>query len=248
MKTIDFSYFIERYNAGEMNETEKLWFEKELEGNRDLRDEVVLRKSTDRVLEDMDSMILRNKLRDIEKKRSERISVPHSGKNLIFRNAAVFAGFLMIASYFIFNGNSLSDDEIFNRYYKSYEITTASRSAEGITNSDYIMAMEYYNVHDYRNAALYFNKVLINDPKYIESTMLKGVSNFEGKNYPEAQISFSEVIEDNNNLFIEDARWYLALCHIKTNDMDKAVNQLKLIGKSESIYSRDARKILRRIK
>ena len=33
MKTIDFSYFIERYNAGEMNDDEKQWFRKELEGN-----------------------------------------------------------------------------------------------------------------------------------------------------------------------------------------------------------------------
>ena len=37
MKTIDFSYFIERYNAGEMSESEKQWFLKELEGNEKLR-------------------------------------------------------------------------------------------------------------------------------------------------------------------------------------------------------------------
>ena len=30
MKTIDFSYFIERYNAGEMSEAEKLWFRRKL--------------------------------------------------------------------------------------------------------------------------------------------------------------------------------------------------------------------------
>ncbi len=50
MKTIDFSYFIERYNAGEMNEAEKTWFQKELEENEKLRDEVDLRKKTDMVL------------------------------------------------------------------------------------------------------------------------------------------------------------------------------------------------------
>ena len=37
MKTIDFSYFIERYNAGEMSDAEKLWFEKELEGDKNLQ-------------------------------------------------------------------------------------------------------------------------------------------------------------------------------------------------------------------
>ena len=34
MKTIDFSYFIERYNAGEMSDAEKEWFQKELKGMR----------------------------------------------------------------------------------------------------------------------------------------------------------------------------------------------------------------------
>jgi hypothetical protein len=37
MKTIDFSYFIERYNAGEMSSDEEQWFNKELIGNDMLR-------------------------------------------------------------------------------------------------------------------------------------------------------------------------------------------------------------------
>ena len=44
MKTIDFSHFIEKYIAGEMGEDERNWFEKELEGNDNLRNEVDLRK------------------------------------------------------------------------------------------------------------------------------------------------------------------------------------------------------------
>ena len=54
MKTIDFSYFIERYNAGEMSEAEKQWFQKELEGNENLRKEVYLRKNTDKVLKNQE--------------------------------------------------------------------------------------------------------------------------------------------------------------------------------------------------
>jgi hypothetical protein len=37
MKTIDFSYFIESFNAGEMNQAEKVWFLKELNGNESLQ-------------------------------------------------------------------------------------------------------------------------------------------------------------------------------------------------------------------
>jgi hypothetical protein len=71
MKTIDFSYFIERYNAGEMSESEKQWFLKELEGNEKLRNEVNLRKRTDEILKNQNVMSLRNKLSEIENRRKE---------------------------------------------------------------------------------------------------------------------------------------------------------------------------------
>jgi len=57
MKTIDFSYFIERYNAGEMDDAEKQWFTKELNDNEKLRKEVELRRTTDTILKNQDLMI-----------------------------------------------------------------------------------------------------------------------------------------------------------------------------------------------
>ena len=59
MKTIDFSHFIERYIAGEMGEDEREWFEKELEGNENLRTEVNLRKKTDQVLKNQNVISLK---------------------------------------------------------------------------------------------------------------------------------------------------------------------------------------------
>jgi hypothetical protein len=46
---------------------------------------------------------------------------------------------------------------------------------------------------------------------------------------------------------MEDAEWYLALCYVRTNDMKKASDELKVIKNSRSIYSKNAAKILRQI-
>jgi tetratricopeptide (TPR) repeat protein len=248
MKTIDFSYFIERYNAGEMNEAEKTWFQKELDGNAKLREEVVLRKKADLALKSYDSILLRNKLTEIEKRRAEKVPVKHQKKHVTLRYAALVTGLIIISSILYFNSRNLSKDEIISRYYKPYEGISTSRSQQYVNNTDYSIALEYYNVHDYRNAALYFSKVLSSDPKYMESVMHYGVSNYEVKNYPEAKKSFIKVIDNNDNLFIEDAQWYLALCYIQTEELKKAADQLTLIKKSESIYRKDAGKILRRMK
>jgi tetratricopeptide (TPR) repeat protein len=248
MKTIDFSYFIERYNAGEMNEAERAWFEKELISNPDLRNEVELRRHTDKILENQTIIQLRNKLALIESSRSVPDPVSHPSKRLTMKYAAIIAGLILIGSLVILSRKPLSGDEVLAKVYTPYEVTESSRSIQAASNSDYTKAIEYYNVHDYRNAAMYFSKVIENDPRNMELTMLYGVSNFEESNYPEAERSFKKVSENDNSLYVEDAEWYLALCYLKTDEKAKAVDQFTSIKNSGGIYRKNARKILRRIK
>lgn len=249
MKTIDFSYFIERYNAGEMDEAEKEWFRKELEGNEKLRREVELRNRTDLILKDRDIMNLRNKLNVIEKQRKERLPEAKPKKPFNIRYAAAIASLVILGSIALLSRGKPDSDEIISRYYKPYEVATISRSANMATNSDnFRLAVEYYNVKDYRNAAIFFSKVLEDNPGDMHTELLNGISNFETQNYPEASGSFSKVIEDNNNFYIDHAQWYLALCYLKTGETGKAVSQLATIEDSRTIYRKEAKKILRYLK
>jgi hypothetical protein len=248
MKTIDFSYFIEKFNAGEMDDAEKQWFQKELKGNSNLRDEVKLREKTEMVLTDYSSLQLRNKLRVIEKQRAEAVPSRNRRRQSPIRYAAVITAFILLGSLLLFSGKNLTADEILDRFHKPYEGIAASRSAESITDDNYKAALDYYSIHDYSTAALFFNKVLEKNPGDMESTMLYGVSNFEENNFPVAEQSFTSIVVNNDNYYIEDAQWYLALCYIKTNEQTKAVDQLIMIRNSGNIYSKDARKVLRRIR
>jgi tetratricopeptide (TPR) repeat protein len=245
MKTIDFSYFIERYNAGEMDDAEKKWFIKELNNNEKLRKEVELRRRTDAVLKDRDILNLRNKLAAIEKSREAPIPTWKPGRHINIKYAAAIAGFVLIGSIALLSNRHMNSNEIVNRFYKPYEATASLRSEETVNNQDYKLALEYYNIHDYRNAATYFKKVLASDPGNMHSEFLSGISNFENQDYPGAKGSFSKVIADNNNYYIDHAQWYLALCYLKTDEKLKAIDQLTIIKKSKTIYRKDARKILR---
>jgi tetratricopeptide (TPR) repeat protein len=249
MKTIDFSYFIERYNAGEMSDTEQQWFRKELDGNEKLRNEVNLRKRTDDILKNKNIMLLRNKLSEIEKTRKEvNKPVKSSKKSAYIKYAAVIAGLLFIGSITIFSGKHLSNAEIIKRYYKTYEPPTSQRSAQSGTDADFTLALEFYNIRDYEKAAILFNKILENKPNDMQTVLLIGVANFEDKKYPEAKQSFSKVINNKDNLYIDQAQWYLALCYLNTNDKDKAKQLLEVIGKEGGIYENDAKKIIRGLK
>lgn len=247
MKTIDFSYFIERYNAGEMDEAEKQWFIKELTENEKLRKEVELRGRTDTVLKNQDVLSLRNKLNMIEKKREESVHRKKPRHITGIKYAAAIAGIGIVVSIALLSKKNLTSDEIIEKFYEPYEAASNVRSDKLVLNQDYNLALEYFNVHDYRNAALYFKKVLEKQPENMHSVLLNGISNFEIENYPEAENSFLNVIKDNNNYYIDHAHWYLALCYIKTDEKPKAIEQLTKIEESNTIYRKSARRILRNL-
>lgn len=248
MKTIDFSYFIERYISAEMSETEKQWFEKELEGNGKLRNEVNLRKRTDEILKSQNIISLRNKLSDIEKRREVVKPVKNTGRNSYLKYAALIAVLVIIGSITFLKGRKLTSDEILSQYNKSYEAPTSSRSVETSSNADFTLALEYYNTKDYQRAADLFSKVVESNPKDMQSTLLNGISNFENNKIPEATGSFVKVLDDNSNMYIDQAEYYLALCYIKTDEQGKAIKLLETIKKEDGIYRNDARKILRNLK
>jgi hypothetical protein len=56
------------------------------------------------------------------------------------------------------------------------------------------------------------------------------------------------VIEHNDNLYLEDAAWYLGLCYMMTDETDKAVKQFRAISASGSRYSKKAARLARRLK
>jgi tetratricopeptide (TPR) repeat protein len=232
-----------------MNEAEKQWFLKEIEGNESLSNEISLRKRTDEILKNQKVMSLRNKLSEIERQRNKVMKpVKDSKKTTYVRYAAVFAGLILIGSITLFSGKTLNSEKIMKRYYKVYEPPTNQRSAQSGTDADFTQALEFYNTHEYDKAAILFNKVLENKPNDMQTILLRGVANFEVKRYPEAKQSFVKVIDNKDNMYIDQAQWYLALCYLNTNDTEKAKQLFEIIGKEDGIYRNDAKKIIRGLK
>lgn len=241
---MNLSEFIERYISNEMTDSEKKWFLKEIDGDETLRREVELRKQTDIILKRTETINLRSKLALLEKER-----LKHTARKFVaIKYTAVFIVVALIIGVYLFtNNNHLTNSELSDSFFKSYEIPIAQRSSANIDNNDYMLGLQYYNTRDYKNAAIQFTKVLENNPNDMQTHLLTGVSNMEEKRYPEAKNSFRNVIDHNNSLFVEPATWYLALCYLKTNETDKASQLFTKIRNEGGYYSSDAKKIMRKI-
>ena len=67
-------------------------------------------------------------------------------------------------------------------------------------------------------------------------------------NHKEAKSVLSSIINNSNNLYIDRAQWYLALCYIKTEESEAAVRQLETIINSNSIYREKAKKLVKKLR
>jgi TolA-binding protein len=252
MKTIDFSYFIERYNAGEMDQNENVWFAKELEGNLSLQKEVLLRKKTDLILGRQDIVSLRNKLASIEKSRKAEAEKINKGKlhSPGIRYAAVFTGLIVIGSLMFLSFRTEDPAKLFKKYYQSYDNPGTTRSFESSRSPEVIKyndAIEFYNSGEFDKAAEGFSAFLKNNPSSTKIRFLNGMASMEIRKFRDAESSFGNVIDQKINPYTIDANWYLAMCYLATDDKVKAKEQLRSIIKSESIYIKKAKRILRHL-
>ena len=105
--------------------------------------------------------------------------------------------------------------------------------------------MEFYESHDFRNAAVSFSKVVESNPKNMYANFLNGMSNYEDSKYTEAKQSFGKVIDDKKNYYVDQAEYYLALCYLQTNEDDKAIELLRKISTEGGFYAKVAKKMIR---
>jgi tetratricopeptide (TPR) repeat protein len=249
MKTIDFSYFIERYNTGEMDTLEKKWFVKELEGNTMLRKEVELRKRVDDSLLKHDLIDLRNKLASLEKTRKEKVNATDGKKGVIIRFAASVAVLMLMGiMYYMISGRGVNRNKIYESSFAPYIYSGVPRTATSDVDISFKSAMDLYNSGDYRAASSALTEYLNHNPGKMEAFFILGVSEMENNNFDNAIKILRSLSENQSNLYLDHSQWYLALCYIKTENYSLATDELQAIINSGSYYKSKARKVLKKIR
>lgn len=248
MKTINVNNTIENFLGGTAGRAEAEWLREEMKKNPALASEVKLRRKTDEILASRDVIDLRAKLAVIQmKKRSSAATRKALLKTARYAAAIALLAAVTSAMYLLLRPGE-SAEELFSANYARYESPGAVRSAVSSGNTLMENAIASYAARDYQKAISFLEQVIVSGSDNIESVFMHGVANMEISNYPKASGSFSEVIEHNDNLYLEDASWYLGLCYMMTESTDKAVNQFEAIAASKSRYSRQAARLARKLK
>ncbi|MBN1186410.1 MAG: tetratricopeptide repeat protein [Bacteroidales bacterium] len=249
MDKINYSLFIEKYLDGEMNETELKWFEKELEGNPQLQKELKLREEVNLAIAESDIMELRDELNTIYKDQyPERIpsrKIQNLRKIIIPIAASLIIAFITFAVK-PFN-RDYTNQELVARYYTPYDAGMNYRSAATEEENLLKAAYENYREKRFEHAIKYFEAALQKDENNMASHFYTGMSYFELKKYNPAETNFETVITNRENLYLDQAEWYLGLCYLASNNREKALVIFRKISQSDSFYARKAKKLSRKM-
>ena len=242
---------LESYINSELSNEELASFEAELTSNQKLMDEIGLIKNIDLALSETDVMQLRNNLQNIaseiaSNKQTERSFAGRFKAKRIVLSTVAASLILLLGITGIMSRQSQND--IYQKFYTKYEATGIVRSANLTANKTLTEALQKFENQDYNAALNLFTEVIARDQNNMVGHFYTGVSLQETGKYQNAIKEYETVIIDKDNLFIEQAEWYIGLCYLQTNENKKAYKQFKKIAKNEGFYQQKAQSILNKIK
>ena len=245
---------IEDYLSGELEESFMNSFEEELMTNSGLAVEVRLSSEINNAIGENDIMSLRESLKKIKDSRIEPenqqklgISPPRLQRTIWY--AAAASVILLLGISGIFNRHSYSAPELYSEYYHPLEGNLgATRSASRPEEVSLNQALIKMNNKDYDAALKLFSDILVNDRQNIVSNFYTGTIRQQKGQYDGAIQSFTNVISQGDNLFVEQSEWYIGLCYLSRNEREKAIRQFRKISNDNGYYQQQSQAILKKLR
>jgi|GEM_PF-2036325 len=167
-----------------------------------------------------------------------------------FVKAASVAACLVIGLFafnFLFNSSSPTGNELFASHYNSYAKISNVRGESMQADNLYLNAANFYNSADYENALTHFNKILDTQGFVAKYELYKGICLIETADFTGAIKSFEQIVTHGKSVFVNDAKWYLALCQLKTNKTTESQKLLEEVSNSNSVYADLAETIIKQL-
>jgi tetratricopeptide (TPR) repeat protein len=238
---------VQRYLDGEMTEEERRLFEKDIQTDSVLAEEIELHRHIINTVSEHDEVRFRNKLKEAYKlyRGKEKISqIPGFIKNPKY--IVYIAGVLTIGVFLLYFGlrkTQISTEELFEIYYTKFSQDVQSRSSKEDSEDNLYVGIYYYYTGDYQES--YKRLTLITEEETLATAeFYLGCTEVEMGNYGLAIDRFKDVLNLDFNYYQEHARWYLGLCYLKLNRKVEAIEVFQEFSQKKSYYTENAKKII----
>jgi len=235
---------IEKYLANRLKGDELSDFEKELDKNTELRNEVALHKEIAQAVTEKDVINFRNLVQYALKNKASnnrrRAAIQWRYVGIAAAISIILVIAIVIMSPILFKKKST--EQLYITYYEPYEDLISGRSNEA-DNANVVLALVYYNQKEYSKVIKQLNTINIRNKPLLQ--LYAGISYLNINDFKKAHSTFESIIT-GNNLFQVEALWYNALTYLKEGNTKKSKLILKKIiaTPNKSSYAQKAKRLL----
>lgn len=228
---------VENYLLGIMSPEERLVFEEELKSNSELSASLDEARDLMVGIEDHFDNELKSKLRHIEGPDNKaKVVYLKKRRNLRWSLVAAIAVLLIIATFYLIPGDQPS--ELYAQYYSDYpNIIELQQRAE---SSPISTAFLFYQQGNWNAADKSFQTLISSDQSLIYPHFYRAISRLNLNDPSEAINELETVIRSNDERFLQPAKWYLALAHLRKGDTAASKTILGEIASTEGNYATEA--------
>ncbi len=230
---------IETYLAGELQGEELNAFEEKLAVDSSLQDELNLHREVSETLKGEKVHHLRNVLKEVDqnwegdaKKKSGKV-FPFNFRRMISIAAAVA---MLFVAYQWFSNNNTSPQDLYAAHFEPYPMVLNQRSIDESTADNdalYNNMISFYAKKQNKEALNAFEQLIEKQPDNISFLFYKANILLAENKTTEPIAIFQKIIAQGNPLFIEQARWYLAMAYLQSNKKELAKAELAKIEKGQ---------------
>jgi hypothetical protein len=236
---------IESLLDGNLSDEDFEKFKIEILSNTELNSEYEFRNEINLAIRDKHFAELREKLELQFNKRSQNAAGLSSQRDILKTWHLAVASFSLIlvvgGLWYILSNQPYSSERLISKYYKPAQPILQVRSMEFTGDEALKEAFNLYQQNNFENALKYFSSL----DNQIIAKFYSGICYIELGQFVRAIESFEFVISDADNLFVEQAEWYLGLIYLMNNQKSAALEQFARISESESYYAGQAKEIIR---
>ena len=154
--------------------------------------------------------------------------------------AASFSLILVVGGlWYILSNKPYSTEKLVTKYYKPAHPINQIRSVDISSGDALSQAFKHYKQNDFNSALKYFRSL----DNQITAKFYSGVCFIELEDFNKAIESFAFVVNDKDNLYVEQADWYLGLIYLMNNQRQMAIAQFEHIANGDSYYASQAEEI-----
>lgn len=149
---------------------------------------------------------------------------------------------VMFGLYFIFRSyQNPVNERLFSEYFSPYQNLLTMKGDQDQALSE---AMYFYDMKQWDSAAYYFDRTGSKDLDQSAISFYYGNVLLASGQTAEAEKLFLKIISGNDDRFLIQAKWYLALTYLKSGNTGKSVGILIELKSSQGVYGQRARELL----